>query len=260
MTDLYTKALGHGTPAVLVHGSGTGSDVWARQLPLAARFRLLMPDRRGYGRSPPCERIDYEADAADVADLLGGGAHLVGESYGAVVALFAAGMRPEAVLSLVVIEPPIFGLVRGDPVADGIAARLESVYATMRGAEPEEFVAAFNRAVGFEFLPESLGPEARTGVRAIMRERTPFDAQVPLDRLADAPFPKLVVSGGWNDIFEAICDELAGRLGAERAVLRGAGHDVLHTGSLLNERLAAFWVGPGEGSDVTRHPKGSPSD
>jgi len=260
MTDLYTKALGQGTPVVLVHGSGTSSDVWVQQLSLAARFRLLIPDRRGYGRSPPCAHIDYETDAVDIADLLGGGAHLVGESYGAVVSLVAAGLRPEAVLSLTVIEPPIFGLVRGDPVADGIAARLSRVYATMRNAEPEEFVAAFNRAVGFEFLPASLDPEARKGVRSIMKERPPFDAQVPFDRLAAAPCAKLVVSGGWNEIFEAICNELARRLGAERAVLRGAGHDVLYTGNLLNELLAAFWEGAAEHSDATRHAKGSPFD
>jgi pimeloyl-ACP methyl ester carboxylesterase len=241
MTDLYTKVVGQGTPVVLVHGSGTSSDVWVKQLPLSEHFRLIMPDRRGYGRSPPCARIDYETDAVDIADLLGEGAHLVGESYGAVSALFAAGLRPEAVLSLVVIEPPIFGIIRGNPVADGFATRLSRVYATMRNAEPEEFVAAFNEAVEFEFLPSSLDRESRKAVRMIMKERTPFDAQVPFERLASAPFPKLVVSGGWNETFEAICNELARRLGAERAVVEGAGHDVIYAGSLLNNRLADFW-------------------
>ena len=245
MTDLYTKTLGHGMPAVLVHGSGTSSDVWAKQLPLAESHRLIIPDRRGYGRSPPCAHIDYETDASDIADLLGDGAHLVGESYGAVVALLAAGLRPGAVLSLAVIEPPIFGLIRGDPVVDGFAARLSRVYATMRKAEPEEFVAAFNEAVGFEFLPSSLNPESRKAVKTIMKERTPFDAQVPFDRLSDAPFAKLVVSGGWNETFEAICNELARRLGAERTVIQGAGHDIIYTGSPLNDRLAAFWEAAG---------------
>ncbi len=241
MTDLYTKILGQGTPVVLIHGSGTSSDMWVKQLPLAESFRLLMPDRRGYGRSPPCARIDYETDAVDIADLLGGGAHLVGESYGAVGALLAAGLRPEAVLSLAVIEPPIFGLVRSDPVADDISARLSQVYYTMRNAEPEEFSAAFNRAVGFDFMPTRLDPETRKGVEAIMKERLPFDAQVPFDRLAPAPFAKLVVSGGWNVIFEAICNELARRMGGERAAVRGAGHDVMSTGNLINDRLASFW-------------------
>jgi pimeloyl-ACP methyl ester carboxylesterase len=247
MTDLYTKVLGEGTPVVLVHGSGTSSDVWVKQLPLAERFRLIITDRRGYGRSPPCAHIDYETDASDIADLLGEGAHLVGESYGAVGALLAAGLRPEAVLSLAVIEPPMFGLIRGDPVADGFATRLSQVYATMRDAEPEEFVAAFNEAAGFEFLPASLNPESRRAVKTIMKERTPFDAQVPFDRLAPAPFAKLVVSGGWNETFEAICNELARLLGAERAVVQGAGHDVIYTGSLLNDRLAAFWEHYGKG-------------
>ena len=241
MTDLYTKVVGQGTPVVLVHGSGTSSDVWVKQLPLAERFRLIMLDRRGYGRSPSCAHIDYEKDASDIAELLGEGAHLVGESYGAVGALLAAGLRPEAVLSLALVEPPIFGLLRGDPVADGLTVRLTRVYATLRNAEPEEFVAAFNEAVGFEFLPAPLNPESRKAVKTIMKERTPFDAKVSFDRLAAAPFAKLVVSGGWNETFEATCNELASRLGAERAVVQGAGHDVIYTGSLLNDRLAAFW-------------------
>ena len=60
------------------------------QRPLAERYRLLVMDRRGFGGSPDIDRSDYEVDAADVAELLGDGAHLVGHSYGGVVAMLAA--------------------------------------------------------------------------------------------------------------------------------------------------------------------------
>ena len=45
---------GSGTPVVLVHGSlATGADEWQAQRPLAEEgFRLIVADRRGYGRSP----------------------------------------------------------------------------------------------------------------------------------------------------------------------------------------------------------------
>jgi len=58
-------------------------------------------------------RQDFEEDARDIAALLGDGAHLVGHSYGAVGALYAAALRPEAVHSLTVNEPPAFGAGRG---------------------------------------------------------------------------------------------------------------------------------------------------
>ena len=56
-----------------------------------------------------------------------------------------------------------------------------------------------------------------------MAERPPWEAEIPLDELAAAPFPKLVVSGAHNAAFDAVCDVLEERLGAERAVLPGAG-------------------------------------
>jgi pimeloyl-ACP methyl ester carboxylesterase len=54
----------------------------------------------------------------DIARLLDdlGPAHLVGQSYGAVVVLLAAALRPKQVLSLTAIEPPVFDLARGDPM------------------------------------------------------------------------------------------------------------------------------------------------
>ncbi len=241
MTDLHVKALGQGTPAVLVHGSGGGCDSWSEQHALAARFRLLLPDRRGYGHSPRAARIDCETDAVDIADLLGNGAHLVGQSYGGVGSLLAAARRPEAVISLAVLEPPILGLVRVNPEADGIMERLTRVYDTMQAATPEEFDAAFDTALGFPRPPAPLTPESRMAVESMMKERLPFDTHVPFDRLAEAPFPKLVVSGGWSPVFTAVCDELARRIRAERAVVRGAGHAIHRAGKPFNELLEALW-------------------
>ncbi len=241
MTDLYVKVLGEGTPVVLVHGSGGNSEQWEKQLPLATRFKLIMPDRRGYGHSPPTSFIDYKTDAVDIADLIGTGAHIVGESYGAVGSLFAAALKPKAVLSLTVIEPPLFWLVRGDPVADEIVTRTNLVFETMRNATPEEFVFAFNKAVGFEALPMTMDQESRSGVESMMKERAPTDARVPLDLLKAAPFPKLVVSGGWSEVFEATCNELAKRIGAKRVVMKGAGHEAFRAGDSFNKLLSDFW-------------------
>ena len=63
---------------------------------------------------------------------------------------------------------------------------------------------------------------------------------MPLDELAAAPFPKLVVSGAHNEAFDAVCDVLEQRLDAERVVLPGAGHSVPRLGEPFNAALAAF--------------------
>ena len=41
-------------------------------------------------------------------------------------------------------------------------------------------------------------------------------------------------------MFEGICDELHRELKTERAIIRGAGHNVPFTGAPFNDRLEAF--------------------
>ena len=89
-------------------------------------------------------------------------------------------------------------------------------------------------------IPEELPPQVERGIRALMAERPPWEAEIPLDRLAAAPFRKLVISGGHSAAFDAVCDVLEERLPAERAVLPGAGHGLARAPG-YPERLEAFW-------------------
>jgi pimeloyl-ACP methyl ester carboxylesterase len=175
-----------------------------------------------------------------VAELLSGGAHLVGHSYGGVVSMLAAAQRPEAVRSLTVIEPPAFAVARGDPAVEAFVAEATALWED-GPEEPGAFLAVFAALVGSS-LPASdpLPPELERGARLLMVERPPWEAEIPLEALAAAPFPKLVVSGGHHAAFDAVCDVLEQRLGAERAVIAGAGHGVQRTGAPCNERLEAF--------------------
>jgi len=61
-----------------------------------------------------------------------------------------------------------------------------------------------------------------------------------MEALGRAPLPKLVISGGHSPVFEQVCDTLAERLRAERAVVSGRGHTIPSTGAAYNERLHAF--------------------
>src|SRR5256885_15692478 len=123
---MRVETIGSGPRVVLVHGSvGNGRSTWEAQLPLAERFTLVIPDRPGSAPNPPVERVDFEEQAPLVADLLEGGAHLVGHSYGGVISLYAAALRPDAVRSLTVIEPPAFGVARGDPEVERLLREVD---------------------------------------------------------------------------------------------------------------------------------------
>jgi pimeloyl-ACP methyl ester carboxylesterase len=171
---LHVERFGEGPPVLLVHGSVTGGALtWDEQLPLAERFTLLVADRPGYGQTPMIEREDFEADAALVADALGDGAHLVGHSYGGVVSLLAAAQRPAAVRSLTVIEPPAFGIARGNQAVEDRVTRIREHWEA-GPSEPEPFLRGFLAIVGSAFDPPSpLPPELERGARILLVERPP---------------------------------------------------------------------------------------
>ena len=115
---------------VLLHASASSARQWQ---PLAAalgeQFRVHAIDLHGHGeRSPwqgarPLALMDEVALAAPVV-LGAGGAHLVGHSYGAAVALKLAAMLPHHVKSVTVYEPVMFRWLveaSADEVADVLA-------------------------------------------------------------------------------------------------------------------------------------------
>ena len=244
MSDLFMETWGTGTPVVLVHGSlATGREEWEAQQPLAEDgYRLLVLDRRGYGRSPAAEGEDFLRDAEDIADIMDDGAHLVGHSYGGLGAMVAASRRPEATLSLALLEPPVFSLAQGNEAVRTIADRLRGLLRD-EDRPDKEWVLGFLQAVGTDpsTLPPGLIDEVAPLVPMLRRGRTPWDTELPLSELASTGFPKLVVTGGHNPGFDAVCDELADRIGAARAVVEGAGHEIQLTGKPINDVLLDLW-------------------
>jgi pimeloyl-ACP methyl ester carboxylesterase len=226
---------------LLVHGSVVNADLtWNAQKPLASRFDLVAPNRRGFPPGPEVEHVDFEDESLWFEPLLEPGAHVVGHSYGGVIALLLAARRPELVRSLTVVEPPAFGAARGIPAADEFIARIEEHWTDGSRDDPAAFLRGFLALVGSSPPPGEFTPELLQGARTLLVERPPSEALIPFDELARAPFPKLVVSGGHSPAFEAVCDVLEERLGAHRAVLPGAGHSVQRLGQPFNELLADF--------------------
>lgn len=243
MSDLFVESWGSGVPVVLVHGSlATGSDEWQAQRSLADNgFRLLVPDRRGYGQSPAARGEDFLVDADDIADLMGDGAHLVGHSYGGLAVLFAAARRPDATLSLTLLEPAAFALGQHHQAAKALVSEVRALW--NQEVADEEWVIRFLQAVGSD--PDALSPELIAAavplVPVLRRGRPVWEPELPLAALASAAFPKLVVSGGHSAGFDAMCDELAERIGAPRMAIEGAGHEIQFTGGPLNDALLTLW-------------------
>jgi pimeloyl-ACP methyl ester carboxylesterase len=213
---------------VLVHGSVTGpSRSWRRQEPLRERFEVVAPTRPGFWPEPPVERVDFERDAAWLPSVVRPGDHLVGHSYGGVAALLAAPTLPLA--SLTVIEPPAFGVARGEPSVESWLARAAAL--------PTGDIDAFLELVGAPFrMPEPAPDDLRQGAEAFFHERRPDEAEIPLGPL---PFPVLVVTGDHEPAFEAVADVLERELHAERIVLPGAGHAVQNVPG-FNDTLEEF--------------------
>jgi pimeloyl-ACP methyl ester carboxylesterase len=225
---------------LLVHGSVVNAELtWSAQKTLADRFEIVAPNRRGFPPGPDVESVDFEDEAVWLQPFLEPGSHVAGHSYGGVIALLAVAKQPESVRSLTVIEPPALGVARGHPAVDEFVERIEEHW-TNGPRDPAEFLGGFLALVGSSIPPGSFSPELLQGARTLMVERSPSEAVIPLDELARAAFPKLVVSGGHSAAFEAVCDVLEERLAAERAVLPGAGHSVQRLGGPFNELLTTF--------------------
>ncbi|WP_439638385.1 alpha/beta fold hydrolase [Nevskia sp.] len=111
------QQMGEGPDLVFVHGLAASRAFWFLQyaLPLSKHFRITLFDLRGHGYSSmPASgyrAIDAAADLAGLLDHLGiARCLLVGHSYGGGVALEFAGLHPQRVERLVVMDTKINAL------------------------------------------------------------------------------------------------------------------------------------------------------
>ena len=97
---------GEGRPVLLLHGFPDSSRLWRNQVPalVAAGYRVIAPDLRGFGESDKPESVDdyhvlnIAADVLGILDALGvERAHVVGHDWGAVIAWAVAAFAPDRV-------------------------------------------------------------------------------------------------------------------------------------------------------------------
>lgn len=105
--DVYHELQGEGPPLLLVAGLASDSQSWlpVREA-LAGKFRLVLADNRGCGRTTPQHAplsvTQMADDCAALLDALGlPRAHVLGHSMGGMIALELAARHPERVDRLV---------------------------------------------------------------------------------------------------------------------------------------------------------------
>ncbi len=241
---------------ILSAGLGGSGAFFAPQMEaLTARFRVVLYDHRGTGRSDrdlpsPYAVADMAQDIASVIDALGEGAvHVVGHAAGGLAGLQLALNHPSKVLSLAVIN----GWSRPDP---HVARCFRTRISLLNDSGPEAWVHAQplflypadwisqNAARLAEEEPHHLaGFQGRDNMLARINALLAFDID---DRLGEIACPVLVSASADDMLVPALCSRrLADRLpNATLDIALRGGHAFTATvPDAFNATLIAFLSG-----------------
>lgn len=250
MTEMHVTRWGNSGPRiVLVHGGAQGSGGGAersfgRQKPLGDEgLQLILPDRPGHGLSPdPGRPDDADADGTLVAGLIEDGTHLVGHSFGGCVALDAAIKRPDAVRSLMLIEPAMHMFAAGDPRVRpfllGMLWMRLTTFSPRRLGEKIVVHLGIPPEVRGNAGPAEMAQLGRAVGRIKLPSRATLAAQLAEIKRRSISF--LVVTGGWSPAFEASSDRVAEAGGGTRAVIRSGHHFPQFIADQFNPLLRDF--------------------
>lgn len=100
---IYYEEYGQGEPLILLHGFGRTASDWEAFIPeFSKKYRVLVWDMRGHGRSTNPDTTVVFRHAVAAKDLLGfidnlklNDVKAIGHSSGGIVILYAASMQPE---------------------------------------------------------------------------------------------------------------------------------------------------------------------
>jgi pimeloyl-ACP methyl ester carboxylesterase len=140
--QMYYAVYGQGEPVLLIHGGVQHADIWGFQVPaLAERYKVIVADSRGHGRSTRSEKpFGYELMADDYLALLDhlgiDKVALVGWSDGGIIGLDIAIRHPERLSRLFAYganytPEGVKATVANDPTFNAAIARAGEDYARL---------------------------------------------------------------------------------------------------------------------------------
>lgn len=246
-------------PIVLLHGLSGSRLAWEPQLSgLADEWRVLAWDQPGYGASAPLDEAPTFGGLADAVielldELEAPRAHLVGLSFGGMIAQHTALAHPDRLASLSLLSTsPAFGL-DGTTAEEWRAARLAPLDA---GQEPADFAAEVLAAIaGPDISPTALRGQVAAmervsgdALRGSIDCLVTHDTRTDLGRIAT---PTLVIVGELDaetpvEYARALADPIPG---ARLEVVARVGHLVNaeapgRVNSLLRAHLRAAQAAP----------------
>src|SRR5436190_19832309 len=183
--SVFYREQGEGPPVVLLHGFLCDSRAWEPQLRnLSDRYEVVAWDAAGAGASDdPLETFTITDWAEDLARLLDAltleEAHIVGLSWGGLVAQAFVGRYPSRVRSLVLSDT--YAGWKGSLPADVVAKRLARCLSESELA-PAGLVA---RWVPVEFFTEAVSGDVAAAMSAIVSDFHPLGFRLMARSLAE---------------------------------------------------------------------------
>ena len=211
----WYDVLGEGDPVVMLHPGGFDARAMADPAAaLAGSYTVFLPDRRGHGRTPDVPgELSFEVMGADTAafieTVVGGPAHVVGHSDGAIVGLLTAFQRPDLVRSLV--------------FASGVWHHTGWLPGVL---DVDDETRDFMRSWYVEVSPD--GPDHFAEVAAKSERMHHVSPALTVEDLRTISVPTLVMAGDEDEMPVEHLAELHRALpDAQLAIVPGAGHAVL---------------------------------
>lgn len=245
--------------ALLLHCSLARASAWG---PVAealadAGIEARAPDLPGHGRAPMPDPGDDFLDLATQAAIasLPGPAHVVGHSYGGVVAVRVALDRPDLVTGLTLYEPVFLAAARGTPAHAEHDADFAPFASAMAAGDRDRaariFLGFWGEGAGFDALHEAQREYVRARIGLIPRAGPGMndDTSGVLPRLDGVRVPVTVMLGArCLPVARAAAIGLSHRLPRARLTeLPGAGHmgPVSHPGAVAAQVRADMAQAPG---------------
>jgi pimeloyl-ACP methyl ester carboxylesterase len=238
---------------LLLHSGGFTSRQWRRLVELLApRFDVIAPDFLGYGsrpRWPEGKPFHFHQDVALIESLVRGPVHLVGHSYGGLIAMQFALRHQDRVQSIAVYEPVTMGVLRMPEDDDALRA-LHTVRRTWdagaNGVDEgwlRDFVEWWNGAGAWERLPEDTRQAFRVvGWKVFQEVITLLGDTTSRETYATIAAPTLLLAGEASPLTERRTVQRLGESLPRATVhwLPGVGHmgPISHA-AIVNEAIAA---------------------